>query len=159
MRFSILWLLALVAAASVICMMLFALPDGAAFCSLLFTTLAVPSLAIPVIVYSRGNVRAFAIGVVSSFGLTPFAFWFLPYAVIIGGPQQVFDNLWQGTPEELRAWKMFFAAVLGSTFLLGLAAVVIRHLCHKSRRTNSTANNEWPQPSHLRIGAQQQAES
>ena len=136
------WLLEIVVFVALMCMMLFALPDTAAFWSLLLTTLAVPSLAIPVIVYSQGNARAFAIGVVSSFALTPFAFWFLPYAVIIGGPEQIFDNLWQGTPGELRAWKMFFAAALGSTVLLGFASIAIRHACRRQQSQEGESQSE-----------------
>jgi hypothetical protein len=130
-RFSMRWLLAVVACAAIVCMMLFALPDGAAFWSLWLTSMAVPSLAIPIIVYSREDVRAFAIGVVSSFGLTPVAFWFLPLAVIIGSPRQMFEGAMPGDPAETQAWKIFFAAVLGSSVLLGLASVGIRHLCRR----------------------------
>jgi hypothetical protein len=131
MRFSTRALLELVAFVAFVCMMLFALPDTAAFWSLIFTSLAVPSLAIPVIVYSRDNVRAFAIGVLSSFGLTPFALWFIPFASIIGSPLRLIDNPSPGDPTEVRAWKIFFAVILGSAVLTGLASVAVRHACRK----------------------------
>jgi hypothetical protein len=134
MRFSIRWLLALVAAAAVGCMMFFALPDTAAFWSLLLTSMAIPSLSIPVIVYSRDDLRAFAIGVISSFALTPTAFWFLPFLVVTGNPIFFFDERVAGDTNEMRAWKIFFAIILGSAFLTGLASVAIRHLCRRRAR-------------------------
>jgi hypothetical protein len=138
-RFSMRRLLEIVAFVALLCMMLFALPDTAAFWSLLLTTLAVPSLAIPVIVYAEGDVRAFAIGVVSSFGLTSFAFWFFPFAVLTGGPVEIFDTAMLGSSAEVGAWKIFFAAMLGSTALLGFASVAIRHACRKQRSTERPA--------------------
>lgn len=102
MQFSLRWLLVLVALAALVLMMLLVLPDVAAFWNLLGTVILVPSLAIPVIVYARGRARAFAIGIVSCFALTPVAFWFLPLAITIGGPSRVFDDV--GSPEEIKAW-------------------------------------------------------
>jgi hypothetical protein len=131
MRFSTRRLFELVALLALLFAMLFALPDTPAFWSLVLTTLAVPSLAIPVIVYSHGNVRAFAIGVLSSFGLTPFALWFIPFAAIFGSPLQLMDSASPGGPAEVRAWKIFFAAILGWAVLTGLTSVAIRHACRK----------------------------
>jgi hypothetical protein len=139
MRFSISGLLAIVAFTATVCMMLFALPDTAAFWSLVLTALAVPSLAIPVIVYGHGNTRAFAIGVISSFGLTPFALWFVPFTAIIGSPLRLMDNPSPGDPAEVRAWKIFFAILLGSTVLTGLASIAIRHLCRSKTAASDPA--------------------
>ncbi|MEX2142206.1 MAG: hypothetical protein WD894_23260 [Pirellulales bacterium] len=142
MRFSTRRLLEVVAFMALLCMMLFALPDTAAFWSLVLTTLAVPSLAIPVIVYGRGNVHAFAIGVLSSFGLTPFALWFIPFAAIFGSPMRLMDSASPGDAAEVRAWKIFFAAILSWAVLTGLTSIAIRYACRKQESDDSAVSND-----------------
>ena len=144
MRFSLRALLVVILGISILCALLFAVPDRVALLLLLVISCYVTIAAVLGIVYFDGNIRAFCIGMAAGAVNMMFLDMLYSFSMVLEEVAALLQGL--NSADEVEGYsfgKLIFAYVLVSCLSGGFLGVLARQL---SVRRKQRASNEKPIP-------------